>query len=84
MFVSTLVVQVCLHAQTQEPVGRIKLTPAYFMRDLIVYLFVMVYLLVVMLLVGYIDMLFAIGFVVTYAVYVIIVVTQSSLNKNAP
>ena len=74
IFVSTFVVQACLYAKNEEPAGIIKLTPAYFMRDLAVFLFVMVYLLVILLFVGYIDMLFALGFVVTYVVYVIVVV----------
>lgn len=61
------------------------MTPAFFLRDLSVLLFVMAYLLVILVFVGYIDMLFALGFVVTYVVYVIVVVVQSSINKdNAP
>ena len=46
------------------------------------YLFSMVYLLVLMLFVGYIDMLFALGFCVTYMVYVIIVVIQSGIIQD--
>ena len=83
LFVSTFVAQACMMAQKQEPVGVIKLTPAFFLRDLSVFLFVMAYLLVILVFVGYIDMLFALGFVVTYVVYVMIVVIQSGINRDS-
>ena len=76
LFISTIVVQMSLRAQTvSEPHLQVKMTPYFFLRDIAFYLMVMIYLLVIMLFVGRVDFIVGIGFLLAYAVYVTVVVT---------
>ena len=70
-FIST-VVQVLVVRAAQE--RKVKVTPIFFIRDLIFYIIMMIYLLIVMLVIKHIDLLISIGFLVLYGIYVVLVV----------
>jgi len=70
-FIST-VVQVLVVRAAQE--RKVKVTPIFFIRDLIFYVIMMIYLLIVMLVIKHIDLLISIGFLVLYGIYVVLVV----------
>jgi Ca2+/Na+ antiporter len=59
------------------PIHMIKMTPIYFMRDLLFYFTTIVYLLVILLFVGQFTISTAAGLLIIYIVYVILVVVQS-------
>lgn len=60
----------------------IKVTPRFFIRDVLFYLFTCIYLLTIMLGVGYFNFWLAFGLLLIYFVYVITVVVQSN-QKNS-
>jgi len=77
-FISTVVIQAVLQAQTQtRPHRQVKVTPIFFTRDLVFYILAMIYLLGIMVLIHEIDVWVSLGFVLTYVIYVVLVFLQS-------
>ena len=72
LFVSTIVVQLVL--AVKQPLREIKVTPRFLMRDLIFYIIVVAYLLVILVYAGRIDMTIGFGFIALYFAYVLIVI----------
>lgn len=73
-FISSIVIQMALLSQkVTQPHGQIQVTPIFFTRDLVFYFLVMTYLLGIMLYVHEIDIWVALGFLLTYAIYVALV-----------
>jgi sodium/potassium/calcium exchanger 6 len=64
------------------PIRKIKVTPQFFIRDIVFFMLTTVYLLYAMLIVKCINFLISVGFIVIYTVYVIIVVCQSKMASN--
>lgn len=64
------------------PIRMIKVTPRYFIRDVVFYMITCIYLLTVMLAVGYFDIFLAIGLLLIYAIYVVVVVVQSNMGTK--
>ena len=60
----------------------IKVTKIFFSRDLIFYFIMNVYLLVIMLIIKYMNLYIALGFLGLYTIFVIIVVYQSKNFKE--
>lgn len=60
-----------------QPDQRVKVTPVFFMRDLIFVMIALGYLLVHLLFIGFINIFSAAGFFGLYAIYVIIVVVTN-------
>ena len=83
-FISSIVIQMALLSQKITlPHRQIQVTPIFFTRDLLIYVLVMVYLLNIMLFVHEIDFSVAIGFLLTYAIYVVLVFCQSKHVSTA-
>lgn len=59
------------------PIRNIKVTPRFFIRDVIFYIITCLYMLVVLLFVGYFDLGLTIGLLAIYSVYVVVVLVQS-------
>lgn len=81
-FICTIVISLTTFAGTpnpngDEPIRQIKVTPRYFIRDIVFFLFTSLYLIFAMLVVQGIDIYISIGFIVIYTIYVILVVCQS-------
>lgn len=81
LFISTVVIAMSVFAS--KPDKKIKVTPIYFIRDLIFYIIVMLYLLGIMLIVKEINIYIAVGFLLLYLVYVILVVVQNNNGQPA-
>ena len=64
------------------PIRQIKVTPRFFIRDVVFYLITCVYLLIVLLGVQEFDIFLAVGLLAIYAVYVILVVVQSKNSQR--
>lgn len=60
----------------------IKVTPVFFTRDLIFYALMNLYIFSILVFVKQITMVIAIGFIVIYATYVIMVVCQSKIQEG--
>jgi solute carrier family 24 (sodium/potassium/calcium exchanger), member 6 len=75
-FISTVVTALSIFAA--KPDKRIQVTPIFFIRDIIFYIMVMMYLLGVMLVLKEINIYVAVGFLLLYLIYVILVVCQSN------
>jgi sodium/potassium/calcium exchanger 6 len=75
LFISTVVTALTILAS--KPDRRIQVTPIFFIRDLIFYILVMLYLLGVMLIIKEINIYISVGFLLLYIVYVVLVVVQS-------
>jgi Ca2+/Na+ antiporter len=75
LFISSIVT--ALSTQAAKPSKRIQVTPVFYIRDLIFEIICMVYLLGVMLVIKEINIYIAAGFLLIYAVYVVLVVAQS-------
>ena len=65
-----------------KPDKRIKVTPIYFIRDLVFYILVMLYLLGVMIVVQEINIYISVGFLLLYLIYVVLVVVQSNGDNS--
>jgi len=79
-FISSVVLSLSTFAsninpdKTGAPDRRIKVTPRFFMRDILFYMLTTVYLLIVFLFIGHFDIALAIGLLVIYGIYVVLVV----------
>ena len=60
----------------------IKVTPVFFIRDLIFYMLTNLYILAILVYVKQISMVISIGFIVIYAIYVVMVVVQSKMQEG--
>lgn len=69
-FISSVVIIFTIRAAKDK---KIKLTPKFFLRDFIFYTITLTYLLIVLLAVKEFNIYIAIGFLVNYALYVILV-----------
>ena len=74
-FVTSCVQTLVLRAA--KPDERVKVTPVFFMRDLIFLLISLIYLLVHLLVVNYINIYSGFGFFIIYTIYVILVVVTN-------
>lgn len=72
LFISTVVV--LLSTRASLPSKEITVTPIFFIRDLVFYMMVCVYLLVIMLFLGEINLYVALGYLVIYGIFVVLVV----------
>lgn len=72
LFISTVVV--LLSTRANLPKKEIKVTPIFFIRDLVFYMMVCVYLLVIILILGEINLYVALGYLVIYGIFVVLVV----------
>ena len=88
-FISSCVVAMSTYAsnlnedKSQPPLRMIKVTPRFFIRDIMFYLITCVYLLCIMLFAQHFNLYTAVLLLILYAVYVIIVVVQSkNLTKD--
>ena len=79
LFISTVVV--LLSTRASLPSKEIQVTPIFFIRDLVFYIMVCVYLLIIMLFLGEINIFVAVGYLVIYATFVILVVVQSKIHS---
>lgn len=62
---------------TGKPIRKIRVTPKFFVRDVIFCILATVYCLIIMLFVNYFNIYSSIGLLVLYGVYVIMVVAQT-------
>ena len=72
VFISTVVTALTVYAS--KPDKRIQVTPLFFIRDLVFYILVMLYLLGVMIVVQEINIYISVGFLLLYLIYVVLVV----------
>ena len=56
------------------------MTPRFFIRDITFFILTLIYLLVVMLVVGYFDLWLSIGLIAIYFIYVLTVMVQSKMH----
>lgn len=75
LFISTVVTALTVFAS--KPDKSIQVTPVFFIRDLIFYILVMLYLLGIMVVVQEINIYISVGFLLLYLIYVVLVVCQS-------
>ena len=82
-FFVTAVVQ-ALVLRAGKPDQRVKVTPTFFVRDLVSVFIALLYLLVHILFVGFINLFSAIGFLVLYSIFVVVVVitNKREASKN--
>jgi sodium/potassium/calcium exchanger 6 len=64
-----------------DPIRKIKVTPQFFIRDIIFFMLSTLYLLFAMLVMKQINFFISVGFILIYTLYVIVVVIQSK-NHN--
>jgi solute carrier family 24 (sodium/potassium/calcium exchanger), member 6 len=81
-FISCVVVSLSTYASNLNSTGgppdrRIKVTPRFFIRDIVFLLLTVVYLMGIFLLLGEFNIYTAVGLIVIYAIYVVLVVCQS-------
>ena len=87
-FITSVVVAMSTFAANENPdphgpkQRRIKVTPRFFIRDISFLLAAVIYILIVMLGVKFINLPIAIGFLLIYVLYVVLVVVQSRRAKN--
>lgn len=87
-FISTVVISLATYAGNSnpdpkgEPIRQIKVTPRFFIRDIIFFQLTTMYLLFAMLIYEGIDIWISTGFIIIYVVYVIIVVAQSKIKTK--
>lgn len=79
LFISTIVQVMTVGASVDKS---IKVTPVFFIRDLIFYALMNLYIFAILVFVKQITMVIAIGFIVIYATYVIMVVCQSKMQEG--
>jgi sodium/potassium/calcium exchanger 6 len=60
-----------------KPIRQIKVTPKLFVRDIVFFMFITVYLLLIFLIAGEFNIYTSVGLLLIYAIYVIMVVIQS-------
>ena len=75
IFISSIVT--ALAVSVAKPDKKIKVTPVFFIRDLIFEILCMFYLLLILLVLKKVNIYIAVGFIVIYLVYVVLVVVQS-------
>ena len=75
IFISGIVTALAI--SVAKPEKQIKVTPIFFIRDLIFEIISMLYLLCIMLVVKEINIYVAVGFLLIYTIYVVLVVVQS-------
>jgi Ca2+/Na+ antiporter len=86
-FISSVVIALTINASNLNddpngtPIKKIKVTPRFFLRDVFFFFLTCIFLLVIMLSIGYFELWSAITLLVIYSVYVILVVVQSK-NGN--
>lgn len=78
-FITTCVISLSTRASDQNK--QINVTKSFFIRDFSFYLLTMVYLLVCMLVIGYVNIYVSVGFILIYTVFIIIVLVQSKTVK---
>jgi len=82
-FICTVVIALTTYAGNSNPdpkgapIRQIKVTPKFFIRDIVFFIITSLYLIMAMLIVKGIDVYVAFGFIILYTIYVIIVVVQS-------
>ena len=82
-FITCVVLVCCTHAANVNtnpnlpPIRKIKVTPVFFVRDVLFYLFTCIYLLIIMLAVEFFDIYLALVLLIFYSIYVATVVLQS-------
>jgi sodium/potassium/calcium exchanger 6 len=87
-FISTVVIFLTARATNTnpdlsgDPIRKIKVTPQFFIRDIIFFMLSTLYLLFAMLIMKQINFFISIGFILIYTIYVIIVVVQSKNLKG--
>lgn len=64
------------------PIKRIKVTPRFFLRDIIFFMITCIYLLIIFLFIHEFDIFLAVGLLAIYAIYVILVVVQSKTSSR--
>ena len=64
------------------PLRQIKVTPRYFIRDVVFYMITCIYLLIVLFFFGGFNVFLAIGLLLIYAIYVVVVVIQSKTGNK--
>jgi len=80
LFISTCVIALATRAAKD---GKIKVTSTFFIRDLIVFILMELYLLVILFFIGEVTYLVAFSFVIIYLCYVGLVVYHASQSKGA-
>lgn len=87
-FISAVVVALTVRASNMNPdpngppIRKIKVTPSFFIRDIVFYVATCVYLLVIMLYAGHFNIWTSIGLLVIYIIYVITVVVMSKRTED--
>ena len=88
LFISTVVASMSTYASNLNPdpkgppIKMIKVTPRYFLRDLIFFNLSSIYLLITMLFLQKITLWSALGMPILYLIYVVIVVIQNRQSSN--
>lgn len=80
-FFVTAVVQ-ALVLRAGKPDQRVKVTPTFFVRDLVSVFIALLYLLIHILFVGFINLFSAIGFLVLYSIFVVVVVITNKREAS--
>ena len=77
LYVTSVVMAMTTNAVKGSSPGSIKVTPRFFIRDVIFLLLTCIYLLIVMIFIGFINLPITLGFGIMYITYVVLVVIQS-------
>jgi Ca2+/Na+ antiporter len=76
LFISTVVTFLCVRSAT--PDMKIQVTPILFMRDLIFQTITILYLLAIIVIIQEINIFVAVGYLIIYTIFVVVVVIQSN------